>query len=165
MFNVNDYVMYASTGVCQIIEIKKEKLMGYVEEEYYVLQPVYQNSNTTIMIPVKNQNVRMRHLADHDEIAALIAGIPSVDISWIENDRQRNEKCKEALRSGNCKEWIKILKNLRFRKEDRTAQGKKFSQADDNFLKLAEKLLYEEFSVSLQIPLEKVEPYILKQLN
>lgn len=165
MFHVNDYVMYATTGVCQITEIKKEKLMGNREEEYYVLHPVYQSNSTTIKIPVNNQKVMMRHLADRDEIAALIAGIPLVNNTWIENDHLRNERCKVALRSGNCEEWIKLLRILHFRKKDRTEQGKKFAIADDNFMKLAERLLYEEFSVSLQIPIENIESYILMQLN
>lgn len=165
MFNVNEYVMYATTGVCQILDIKKEKLMGNGEEEYYVLHPVYQSSSTTIKIPVNNEKVMMRRLADQDEIDELIAGIPSVDITWIENDRLRSLKCKEALRSGSCKEWIELLEVLHSRKKDRTEQGKKFAIIDDNFMKLAEKLVYEEFSVSLQIPFENVEQYILKQLN
>lgn len=165
MFSVNDFVMYASTGVCRIMEIKKERLMGNTPEDYYVLHPIYQSGGTTILVPVNSQKVMMRHLADQEKIDTLIESIPSVDIVQIDNDRERNQMCRDMLRSGSCEEWIKVLKNLRTRKADRTAKGKKFAQADDNFMKLAEKLVYEEFSASLQIPLENVEPYITDHLS
>ena len=28
MFKVNDYIMYGTTGVCKIIDIKKQKFLG-----------------------------------------------------------------------------------------------------------------------------------------
>jgi len=39
MFKINDYVVYGSTGVCQIIDISKEKNLSNDEIQYYVLQP------------------------------------------------------------------------------------------------------------------------------
>ncbi|MBM6861086.1 CarD family transcriptional regulator, partial [Clostridium saudiense] len=36
MFKVNDYIMYGTTGVCKIIDIKKQKFLGREEKEYYI---------------------------------------------------------------------------------------------------------------------------------
>lgn len=41
MFKVNDYVVYSSTGVYKIIDIRKEKDISDNDTEYYVLQPAY----------------------------------------------------------------------------------------------------------------------------
>ena len=67
MFKVNDYIMYGTTGVCKIIEIKKEKFLGRQEMEYYILEPVY-SKNTVIKIPVDNTTIKMREVLSKEDI-------------------------------------------------------------------------------------------------
>ena len=164
MFNVNDCVMYGTTGVCEVTDITKDKLVGNVKSDYYVLRPVFEN-NATIMTPIDNPKVLIRSLITQSEADELIENMPDEEIEWIPNDRQRNEIFKNLLHTGSCSEWMKIIKAIHKRKTDVTATGKKLRQSDENFMKSAEKLLYEEFSYSLKIPFDDVKPYILSHCN
>lgn len=164
MFNVNDYIIYGTTGVCKITDIKKENFIGNVETEYYILHPVYSNK-TTIMTPVNNQKILMRILSTKQEVTKLIEEIPSMKSAWIIDDRLRMQKFKEALHTGKCEEWIKLIKEIHIKRKERTESGKKLRQSDEDIVKSAEKLLFEEFSVSLQIPIEEVKPYIMSHIQ
>ncbi len=111
MFKVNDYIMYGTTGVCKVIEIKKEKFLGKEEREYYVLEPVY-SKNTVIKIPVDNTTIRMRELLSKEAIEELINIVPNADTTWIEDDRIRNEQFKSMLKSGDCEELITLIRTI-----------------------------------------------------
>ena len=52
-YPINDTVFYGSEGVCRIVDIVKRRFQGQTEE-YYVLQPVY-NENSTIYVPIRNE--------------------------------------------------------------------------------------------------------------
>jgi len=156
--------MYGTTGVCEVTDITKDKLVGNIKSDYYVLRPVFEN-NARIMTPIDNPKVLIRPLISQSEADELIKKMPDEEIEWIANDRQRNEVFKTQLHTGSCREWIKIIKTIHKRKKDVTATGKKLRQSDENFMKSAEKLLYEEFSYSLKIPFDDVKPYILERCN
>lgn len=164
MFDVNDYIMYGTTGVCKVTGIKKDKSFGDVDAEYYVLNPVY-DKKSTIMTRVNNKKVQMRQIKTRQEIQKLIRKMPSFGCNWIEDDRLRNQKYKEALSTGECEEWIKIIRGIHLKREERNEMGKKLRQSDENIAKSAERLLYEEISVSLQIPFEEVEAYIFDHVE
>lgn len=164
MFKVNDYVMYGTTGVCQIDEIKKETFIGDEELAYYVLHTLYGNPST-IMTPVHNQKVSMRSIITKEEALALIEEIHSKEPVWLNDDRKRNENFTVALKTGNSETWIQILKSLYHKKKEMAATGKKLSVSDANILKSTERLLYEEFSTALNIPIKEVEAYILNHIG
>ncbi len=164
MFKINDYVVYGLTGVCLIIDIKKEKNLSNDEIEYYVLQPVYQNK-MIIKTPVNNPKVSMRELMTKDEVLSLIASTPEKKTIWINNFRQRKEKYKVALKTGKSEEWIKIIKTINHEKEEKSVIGKKIAQTDEYILKMARKHLYEEFAIVLNISPDEVASYILGQIS
>jgi len=163
MFKVNDYVVYGSTGVCQIINISKEKNLSNDEIQYYVLQPVY-NIKMVIKAPVNNQKVLMRQIITKDGVSSLIAGMPEKKAIWINDDKQRSENFKVALRTGKSEEWIKIIKTIYLEKEEKFVVGKKLTKIDEDIMKTAEKQLYEEFAIALNISPDKVLPYIIEHI-
>jgi len=163
MFKVSDYVVYGSTGVCQIIDISKEKNLRNDEIQYYVLQPVY-NNKMVIKSPVNNQKILMRQIITKDDVSSLIAGMPKEQAIWINDDKQRIENFKAALRTGKSEEWIKIIKTIYLEKEEKIVVGKKLMKIDEDIMKTAEKQLYEEFAIALNISPDKVGPYIIEHI-
>ncbi|NLB88841.1 MAG: transcriptional regulator [Syntrophomonadaceae bacterium] len=165
MFKVNDYVVYGSTGVCQIVDISQENIMDDNKvTEYYVLQPVFDDT-MTIKIPVDNTKVLMRRIITKDDVKSLIKTIPEQETVWIEDNKERIKFFKEAIRSGNCEEWIKVIKTLYLEKEERSEEGKKLTKTDEDLMKTAEKFLHEEFAVVLNISPEEVPSYIEKHIS
>ena len=60
MFNIGDCVMYGTSGLCKIIDIRKENFGGK-PEEYYILELVFDQS-TVIYAPLENNKTPMRNV-------------------------------------------------------------------------------------------------------
>jgi len=166
MFKVKDYVVYGLNGVCQIADIRKDNYDKSNETEYYILKPVYNTSITSIMVPVKNSNIMMRAISTKNDVLSLIARMPDIETtSWIDNDTQRTNQFKAALRTGKTEEWVKIIKTLYQEKKARSAVNKKLTTTDEGLLNTAEKHLNEEFAIALDISPDEVVSYIRKHIS
>ncbi|WP_068787222.1 CarD family transcriptional regulator [Paenibacillus phocaensis] len=163
MFAVNEYVIYGSNGVCQIKDIcTPPGVEG--DRKYYLLNPVYLKG-TTIYTPVDNLKVIMRSILSREESERLISRIPSIDATWISNDKAREASCKQAINTGDHVEWIKVIKTMRQRKTEQNSLGKKLRQSDERLLCSAAENLHGELAVSLNIPKEEVEEYIQNRIG
>ncbi len=165
MYAVNDTILYGTLGVCRIEGIRRETIGG-ASHEYYVLKPMVSN-RSTIYVPTDNETLvdRMRPILSADESCSLIRSIPKLDALWIENEAERKEAYQELMHQGNPTVLVQIVKALYLQQQRQHAKGRKLHIADQHFFKLAEKLLYEEFAVSLQIELDQVQPFIQEQIG
>lgn len=164
MFKVDDYVAYSSVGVCRVLDIRKELDINGNEAEFYILEPVYGN-HMTIKTPVNNPKVMMREIVTKDQINSLIASMPERKKLWIDDYRQRSEKFKAALKTGECEELVKLVSTLYLEKQEKSVLGKKLMKYDEEIMKTAEKHLNEEFAVVLNITPDEVLPYIMKHIS
>ncbi len=156
MFKINDIVLYGAHSVCKVADITAKELGGE-SVEYYVLKPVY-DTKSTLFVPVHNKVLtsRMRPVLSASEVWDLIKSIPSEKSLWIENDKVRKEKYKEIISEGNRAELVSIIKAIYLHEQELKEKGKKLHIADDNTLKEAEKMLYDEFAYVLEIDREDV---------
>lgn len=164
MFKVNDYVVYGVTGVCQIEDITKIDNADLTFAEYYVLRPVYAE-NMTIKVPVNNTNIAMRAVSTRDDVMSLIAMMPGIQTVWIDNEKQRVNDYKTALRTGKTEEWIKIIKTLSLERKTRSVDGRKLRKTDEDILNTAERYLHEEFAIALNIEPGQVPDYIIEHIS
>lgn len=164
MFKVNDYVLYNLMGVFRVADIRKEKDISNKETDYYILEPAF-NNNLTVKIPVNNSKIMMRKVMTKDEVLALIAAMPQKETIWINNDRERHQIFKAILKTGQSQEWVALIKTIYQEKQERTYFGRKLMQSDEDIMKTAEKNLYEEFAVALNISPAEVLPYILEHVS
>lgn len=162
MFSVNDYVVHGTTGVCQITAISKDEYCGN-DTEYYVLRPVF-NNTMTIKTPLSNTN-SMRQVLSKEEVLTLIKSMPDKETLPFNSDKERTAQLKNALKSGNNEERIKIVKTLYFEKEAKSALNKKLNKADDDIMKTAERLINEEFAVALGIAPDEVVKFIIDHIE
>jgi len=163
MFRVDDYVVYGSTGVCQIKEIKKDEISND-ETEYYILRPVYNDKNMIIKIPVNNPHVAMRAILTKDEALSLITTMPEMETIWIDDNRERSKYFNAILRTRKSEEWAKILKTLYLEKDARSVMGKTLTKSDEDIMNIAEKHLNEVCARALNISPDKVTAYILEHI-
>lgn len=166
MFKVNDYIIYGTTGICKIIDIRKEHFEQSDEQDYFILQPVYSN-NSTIYLPVNNEFTaqKMKPILTSDEIYSLIESMSEEETEWINEDTVRKEEYTRILKKGDRKELVKLIKTLYLHKQELLKKGRKFYASDETILEAAEKLLYNEFALVLNIKPEEVVPFILKQIQ
>lgn len=165
MLEVGDYTMYGSNGVCKVVEIGHLDISSIDKDKmFYTLQPVYEQ-RSTVYTPVDNAKGAMRNILSKEEAWDLINDIPSIPIFCEETDKQLELKLKEAMKKYDCREWIKVIKTLNARKEERNLQGKKITCMDEKYLHTAKDLLIGELSISLNVTKEKMEELISERLK
>ncbi|MCI8929998.1 MAG: CarD family transcriptional regulator [Lachnospiraceae bacterium] len=162
MFEKGDFIVYGNTGVCEVKDITTLDMKGAPKNRlYYILSPSHRKESK-IFTPVEGNKTVMRAVLTKEEADVLIENIPVIEELWVGNDKLREEKYKETMRSCDCRDWIKIIKTLYMRKKERIAQGKKTTAMDEKYLRMAEENLYSELSFALGIPKEQMEGYIIK---
>lgn len=164
-YNTNDTVIYGIQGVCKIQEIVEKDICNN-KVEYYVLKPIY-NDKSTIFVPTNNKTLtkKMKKVLTSDEIFEIIQGMPDEETIWIENENLRKEKYREIISNGSRRDLVRLIKTLYLYKQKQLETGKHLHNSDDLFLKEAEKLLYEEIALVLNIQKEAVLPFILDKIN
>lgn len=163
MFRIEECIMYDAKGAFRVKEIRKGKNSDGETKDYYVLQMVYDEASV-IITPTDNKKVSMRKVITEKDAKEVIQKIPQMDVPWINNDKVRSVEFKNALRSNDYLEWMKLSKILYEKKKEKGDSGKKLSQTDEEIFRRANKMLNEEMSLALGIPLGQVEEYIQVKL-
>lgn len=168
MFEIGEYIIYGNHGVCRVEDIGSLDIPGVDKsKKCYTLQPIFSKSST-LYTPVDNDKVLMRRVMTNEEALELLEKIPDIPLLRVKNDKQREEVYKEALRSHDGTEWVKIIKTLYVRKQERLSHGKKLTFTDEKYLHIAQNCLYGELAIALDMEKDDVENLInerLEQLN
>lgn len=165
MFEIGDYIIYGNHGVCRVEDVGGLDMSGVDKSmECYTLQPVFSKSST-LYTPVDNDKVLMRSVISYEEARELIDEISNISLLVIDNDKQREEAYKVALRSHDSSEWLKLIKTLYERKQERLTQGKKLTFTDEKYLSIAQECLYGELSIAMDTDIEEIESMVMEQLE
>lgn len=167
MFQKGDFVMYGSKGVCKILDVTTLKMDGISKDRlYYEMQPL-DAAGSKIYTPVDHEKSKgvMRPVLTYREAQELLETIPDMELEWIRDDRAREADYREAIISGDAKKMMAMIKALHRRRRERVAQGRKLTSMDTKYLKAAEKNLYDELSLVLQMPVNSVEALVKEKLQ
>lgn len=149
MYEVGDYVMKISSGVCRIDNITHLEMSGVDKNKlYYVLTPI-EGGKSTLYVSVDTADKIIRSAMTKNEAEAVIDSIPQIEEAWIENDKLREQQYKDAVKSGSPEALVSIIKTIYSRKKMREFQGKKNTAVDERYYKQAETLLYAEIAFAL----------------
>ncbi|MCR5419559.1 MAG: CarD family transcriptional regulator [Lachnospiraceae bacterium] len=164
MYNVNDMVVYGNQGVCEVVKIGTLSMsMVDKKKKYYTLRPIYQRE-AAVYVPVDNVTAVMRPVISKTEAEDLIRKIPDIDYAWITNEQERETQYKNALKTCDCEELVKIIKTLFKRKKTRIDEGKKVTVVDERYFRQAENQLYEELAYALNMDKNEIGDYINKSI-
>lgn len=147
MLNVGSFIVYKK-NVCKIKEIKDNKS--------YVLIPIDDDS-LKIEVPIDSNF--LRPLITEEKIDEIINEIPNIPIIE-ENDKLIESAYKEYLRRGTYRDLITIIKTTYLRNKKRIDEKKRLSEKDSNYFNLAEKYLYNEFSVVLNKSFDDTKKFV-----
>ena len=160
MYQINDYVVFGSNGVCQVLDKRIENFGGGTEREYYVLNPLNSRSST-IYAPADKCDIQMRKLLKRDKVLSLLEEMPDETPEWISDNQARKATYGQILQNGDQHELLMMIKVLNQRQADLEEQGKKLSAQDTEFKKNAEALINNEFALVLGMEPEQILPMIL----
>lgn len=165
MYQIGEYVVHESNGVCEVSDICEMALNGKgSERKYYVLVPCSDRKGRTFT-PVNSQKVRMRPVMTKDEINELIAAIPEVGCISEDNDRLRAVKYKEALGAFEAEKLLVIIKTVYLGKQRRLRSGKKVLTGDEKYFQVAEKRLYDEIAFVFSEDTDEVKKWIISEIK
>ncbi|MBQ1193850.1 MAG: CarD family transcriptional regulator [Lachnospiraceae bacterium] len=165
MFEKGEYVVYGQNGICKVSEITSLDMSGIdKEKQYYVLLPL-SAKGSTIYCPTDNTKLVLRNVLSKEEAWELIDEIPDIEELWIMNEKMRENDYKQAIRSGNPKELIRIIKTLYLRKQERIAVGKKMTSTDDKYFHMAEERLYSELALAIGRDAGEMEAIIKERVD
>jgi len=156
VFQIGDLVVYGVHGVCRITEIQVQRI-NRVNMEYFVLEPVSQGTGR-FFVPSQNEVAlsKLRPILSEQEICELLTDDASKQDCWIEDENKRKLRYKELIASGDRSALISMLRVLNLHRTEQMNAGKKFHISDSNFMKDAEKIIFSEFSLVMNIPYEQV---------
>ena len=165
MFKVGDWVIYGGKGVCKVLDIGKPNITGISRDrDYYTLLP-RNSAESRIFTPVDNQKVIIRPVISGEEAMKLIDDIQSVETLWITDEKRRENDYKDALKSCECRQLVKIIKTIYLRKQSRLAEGKKMTAGDEKYFRIAEENLYSELAVALNMDEKDVRDFIVERVH
>ncbi len=165
MLEINSYVIYGDNGVCLVEGKRKEKFAGTIRE-YYILRP-QGNEGSTLYVPADNEEIisKMRAILSKEQILDIIHSLPGNEIPWEENNKIRGEYYNEVFERGDTKELLLLINTLYNHKLERKEEGKKLWTIDENAMKHAQGLVYEEFGTVLGISQDEVVDFIIEEVG
>ncbi len=158
MFKIGDKVVY-KRNVCIINDIKENK---FTKKECYELIPVDDDS-LKITIPVDTADIR--NIISKEEVENIIKSIKNIRTIDDVNEKNIEIEYKKCLDNLTHENLIKVIKTTYLRNKERMDSKKKISDKDDMYFKMAEKLLYTEFSVALNMSYEDTKDYVISMVE
>lgn len=165
MFKIGEYIVHGRNGVCKVEDVTNIEMSGADKDKlYYVLSPL-KSEGSKIFFPVDSDRIVMRSVVTKDEAENIVSNLKDIEPMWIDNEKQRELRYKEAISSCDCIQLIGIIKTLYVRNKERLEQGKRATFVDDRYLKEAKETLFYEFSIALGIGKDEVEKYIAEHIG
>lgn len=165
MFAVGDYVVHGNSGVCKVEAIQTMDGIGTDKKRvYYTLVPVYM-SGSRLFVPTDSKKVVIRSVMTKKEAQKLLSEWDEIETLWVDNDKKREEIYKEALRSCDSRQWVKLIKTSYQRNQARIKRGKKATTSDERYLHLAEDNLFGELAIPFEMTKGEAENYFIEHVR
>lgn len=165
MFEIGQFIVYGSNGVCKVVDIGPVSMPGMPEGRiYYTLEPCYVKGSR-ILTPVDNTKTVMRSVITKEQADELIDNAQSMDILWIDDERKREASYKDVLAACDCRGLVRIIKTIYQRQKKRLEEGKKLAVRDEKYFKQAEDNLYSELAIALDMDKDEVKDYMIARID
>ena len=165
MYKIGEFIIYGNCGLCKVEDIGPIDISGINnEKDYYTLKPVYEDGK--IFTPI-DTDVFMRAISTYEEAQQLIERIPYMEEMDC-SEKSINilqSKYKSFIKTHDCEDLLAVILGIYKKEYNAINKGKKLGQIDEKFMKLAQGLINDEFSIVLGISREEVEKYIKEKVR
>lgn len=149
LFLQNEYVFYASGGICKILDIQIAPLENMpADRKYYILQSLHENNGLTY-IPVDSEGVFLRRILTKEEAEALLECLDGIEVIEESNAKLLRNQYIEAMRTHLPQMWVRVLKTIQKRTQACTSRSQRLSETERSFGVNAKSYLCTELSLSL----------------
>lgn len=167
-FQKDEYVFYASGGICKILDVQFAPLEGMpADREYYIMRSIHDKSGL-IYVPRDNEDIFIRPLLNAEGAEALLASLSQILPIVEENGKILRTKYLEAMQKHEPCEWVRIIKTAYARKNEFPDRIQRLSEGERDLVARAKCFLYTELSLALNVPekemAERMENALLASL-
>lgn len=167
-FQKDEYVFYASGGICKILDVQFAPLEGMpADREYYVMRSI-QDKSGLIYVPTDNETIFMRPLLNKEGAELLLKSLSQILPIVEENGKLLRSKYLEAMQKHEPGEWVRIIKTAYNRKNEFPDRIQRLSEGERDLVARAKCFLYNELSLALELPekelAERMEQALLSSL-
>ena len=165
MYMAGDRVLYGSHGVCRVTALEQRKI-DRKELTYLALEPEGQ-PGSSYLVPTHNPTAmaKLCPILNRQELEDLLSSEQVRQGPWEPDGNVRKNLYRELISSGDRIRLLQTVYGLYRHRQARTAEGKKFHQSDDGFLRDAEKLLCSEISYVMEMPFDEARNYLRAKLQ
>lgn len=158
MYDVGTSILYGRTGVCRVENIGAPPFSKKDGDSYYTLRSLFSTSGELIYIPV-NAAVSMRPLIGSSEASDYLDRIPGLKPKAFASRKPAELAAhyQGALASCEPESCLLLIKEIYLKEKELAANRKKLGQVDSRYLKIAERLVCEEFAVALNTGPESIK--------
>lgn len=149
MYEIGALVLYDKRGVYRVESVGAPPVQGSAGD-YYKLCAVFSNSNEVIYTPV-DMVLSMRPLISSGEAAHYLELFSQLEphVFRFGKTMELTAHYQSMLASHKVEDCLLLIKEIHSRQRELVRQRKHLGQMDTQYLKLAEKLICEEFAVVL----------------
>ncbi len=160
MFKIGDIVVYGAQGICKIAGTE-QKQIGKTSVNYYVLKPIF-NQNTSVFVPVENAalTAKMQEILSKEQANRLAQRVININILKFVGENDKQDQYKTILASGDRERLIALIKTIRAERDTRRENGKKLNINDEQTLRKAETLFYNELAFVYDVSPDEVKNII-----
>ena len=159
-FKVGDRVVHSREGLSTITNTM---IIG--ENEYFVIVSDKGEKENIYVLTTRTQNI-IRPIMSKEECKKVVDYMKSVEAEFISNTKQRRDQYRKRLLSGNVYDLAYLSRQLYyFNYYNANGQVVKLGPTDLQMLKDAEKILFDEMSISFRVKPEEVENIIEGMMN
>ena len=164
MYQIDDYVMHRSNGLCRVIGTGYPEFGGEKGENLcYILES--QRNKGKMYTPVESGESILRPVMSYTQAEELIGHLQGIELIAEENDKLREAAFRKALHEEGYIGWARIIKTAYEKRVARMKAGKKYTIVDRKYEKQAQDYLYDELAFVYQIPKESVEDYLVERVE
>ena len=166
-YKVGQSIIHKSIGVCTIKDIV-EKDFGFGAQKYYVLVPYYAAgnaaNNTETMVNAANTK-QLRNYTPKKEIMEVLNKIQELESLWVNDSKRRKEIFLKILSEGDLLSLCQLVRTVYLKKIEYVDLKKNVPITDTTFCANAEKLIFEEFAISLDKSVEDAKELLIPKLK
>ena len=149
MYGVGSLVLYEKSGVCKVESVGAPPAPG-ASGDYYKLRAVFSSSNEVFYAPV-DMISSIRPLISGGEATGYLELFSRLEPPVFRSGKvtELAAHYRDMLASRKVEDCLLLIKEIYIRQQELARRKKRPGQVDIQYLKLAEKLICEEFAVVL----------------
>lgn len=149
-YNVGQYVMYRSNGVCRVEAVGKLRFLQNSGGDYYTLRSPFAPGDGCSYIPTEKESC-LRAIITPDEAREYLGELAEMPVKPCGEKKHQLlvSHYQELLSSSDLSEHLRLLKEIGMKDKAERGKGRKLSATDEQYKRKVEQLLSEEFAVAL----------------